>query len=146
MSIIRNDTQVALNDLHVALQRSSDHYLDAAKFLQDEHASELCRRLAAEREQLISAVEQAVRESGELPSVPDKDRETGEELLERLESLFSADQTREVLQKRLDTERELRALLDEPEMAVLDEHYAELKERCRKRVDDAVRALAERID
>ncbi|KUJ84950.1 hypothetical protein AWR36_004800 [Microbulbifer flavimaris] len=145
MSIIRNDTQVALNDLHVALQRSSDHYLDAAKFLQDEQASEFCRQVAAEREQLINAVEQAVRESGELPSAPDRDREAGEELLERLEGLFSADQTREVLQKRLDTERELRALLAKPDMAVLDEHYADLKQRCRKSVDDVIRALGERI-
>lgn len=145
MSIIRNDTQVALNDLHVALKRSADHYRDAAEFLQDGEVSAFCKRAATERDQLADAVGKAIREHGELPSVPDRDRETGEQLLERLESLFSADQTREVLQKRLEHERQLLATLDEPQMAALDKQYADLKSRCRDSIGEAIQALEQRI-
>ncbi|WP_237064674.1 hypothetical protein [Microbulbifer guangxiensis] len=145
MSIIRNDTQVALNDLHVALKHSADHYREAGEFLQDGEVSAFCEQAAADRDQLAGLVEQVIRESGQLPSVPDQDRETGEQLLERLESLFSADETREVLQNRLDIEQQLLATLDEPEMAALDKQHAELKARCRNSVTEAIRSLKQRI-
>ena len=89
MSVLRNDLQVALNDLHVALMQSADHYRYAAELVANELACQLFETIADSRDLLAKEAEEAIRDSGDLPSVPDVYRETGEQLLQRLEAVFS---------------------------------------------------------
>ena len=142
MTLLRNDVQLALNDLHRALRYSVDQYRDAAEFLDDSEASAFCDKLAKEREALASEVAAEIRSRGDLPAAPDSDREAGEQLLQRLETLFSADQTREVLERRRDAEREFMQMFEEEELAAMEADCGALKTRCRESVEQALASLA----
>ena len=141
MTILRSKREAALNDLHVSLKQSADHFRDAAEFLQDDAASALCRTLAGERDELANDVAATIRADGELPSAPDPDLETGEQLLNRLQGLFSADQTREILQQRCEAERELLAFLRGDESASLRNEDEPLLQRCCRSVESAIARL-----
>lgn len=141
MTLLRNDVQLALNDLHKALRYSVDQYRDAAEFLDDTEASTLCDKLAKEREALASEVAAEIRSRGELPAAPDSDREAGEQLLQRLETLFSSDQTREVVERRRGAEREFMQMFEGEELAAMEADCGELKTRCRESVARALESL-----
>ncbi|WP_237055846.1 hypothetical protein [Microbulbifer sediminum] len=141
MALIRDDVQVALNDLHVALKHSADHYRYAAEFLSDESAASHCQAIAGERDQLAGLVADAIRAAGDLPAVPDSEREVGEQLLQRLESMFSADQAREVMAQRRDADRDLLAWLEGDALAALEAGHGDLLRRCRASVADTLAAL-----
>lgn len=123
MSIFRTDLQVALNDLHVAAQQSADEYENAAEFINDEGASQLLATVAQERARMTEKLERAIEKTGGLPSTPDTDRETGQQLLERLHALFSADQTADVIQQRLEREALLEKQLERSRDASLGGEY-----------------------
>ncbi|SDK25090.1 hypothetical protein [Microbulbifer yueqingensis] len=143
MALIRDDRETALNDLHMAFRHSADNYRDAAEFLDDPEASERCLAIARGRDELAERVAEEIRALGELPSVPDRDRETGEQLLQRLEAMFSPDETTRVLLQRRDAEHELLTLLRGDELAPLRENYRELFKRCEDDVEQTLAGLAQ---
>ncbi|BFM19210.1 hypothetical protein [Gilvimarinus japonicus] len=137
MSVLRNDLQVALNDLHVALMESADHYRYAAEFVSDALTGELFETLAEARDLLADEAEEAIRDSGDLPSVPDVDRETGEQLLQRLEAVFSADEAADVMAQRLEGEAQFEELLNTPEIKAIDKDYPTLRRACLQSIEVA---------
>ncbi|MDO3383081.1 hypothetical protein [Gilvimarinus algae] len=141
MSVLRNDVQVALNDVHVAFMESADHYRDAADFLNKASVSRGLIAIAEQRDQLVGDIEKAIRDSGDLPSVPDTDRETGEQLIQHLTAMFSADETQGVLQQRREDEQWLQELLDSPELACLAKDYQAIVSRCRDNIEWALEKL-----
>lgn len=132
MSILRSEHQVALQELFVMIQESVDHYEDAAEFVDNEATSELFLGIVSQRKDLAEKVAQAIRETDDLPTAPDADREAGTQLLHHLHSLFTRDQTRDVIDQRLQAEQ---ALIDklatleskdaEPDFAALRQQFAE---------------------
>lgn len=126
MNLIRNDRQVALNDLLVAVQESADHYQDAANFLEDEPTCVYLQQFAKQRLILTSHLEDAVRAEGDLPSAPDPDRETGSMLLEHLGANLSADEAATVIEHRLQKEEELAELIENAREIGIDDNHAEL--------------------
>lgn len=141
MSLMRSDRQVALNDLHLAMQESADLYEYTAGFLQEPAAAELCKALAGDRARLAKLLEQAIRAEGELPSEPDPDKEAAEQLQQRLETLFAEDQVSGVISHRLEAERALKTFVQRDEFEVLEEKSSSLLEDCRQAVDTAVAKL-----
>jgi hypothetical protein len=113
MSILRNEYQVALQDLHALLQESADHYRDSARFVDDGRAARLFHEIADDREAFAARVADVIRGTGDLPAAPDADRETGEQLIHRLRAWFSPDQMRDVIGQRLEAEVELASWLVE---------------------------------
>lgn len=111
MNLIRNPQQLALNDLLVAIRASADHYRDAAAFVESWTASEDLGRIAGERDALVQRLEEAVRSAGDLPSVPDEDRESVEKLFHRLHASLSRDEIHDIMRQRLDAERQLAGLV-----------------------------------
>lgn len=111
MSIMRSEYQVALQDLHARVQESVDHYRDSARFVEEARAARLFRNIADDREAFASRVAEVIRRTDDLPAAPDADRETGEQLIHRLHAWFSSDQTRDVIEQRLDAEAELASWL-----------------------------------
>lgn len=141
MSILRNDLQVALNNLHVALIASDEDYRDAAEFVSDSAVKELFIQLAERRQVLEKSVAVAIRASDDLPSVPDPDRQTGQHFLQRLEAAFSADQTVEIIEQRLAEEAELEELLNDTEMSVIDKEFPSLRSECMASIKEATEKL-----
>lgn len=117
MTLIRNKQQLALHDLLVATRKTADHYRDAADFLGFIPASDELRRVASERERLIERLERAVRQAGDLPSLPDEDRESVEKFLHHVHANLSSDEVQDILRQRLDAEREFAHLLGSVEDA-----------------------------
>lgn len=111
MGILRSEQQVALQGLYRLLQESADHYRDAAQFVDDAKAADLFTSIADGRDSLAEKVAQAIRDTGDLPAAPDADKETGEQLLHRLHAWFTADQTRDILEQRVQAEEDLTAVL-----------------------------------
>lgn len=104
MNIMRNEDQVALQDLHARVRESVDHYRDAARFVEDGRIARLFDGIADDREAFAARVARTIRENGDLPGAPDADRETGEQLIHHLRAWFASDQTRNVIEQRLEAE------------------------------------------
>lgn len=142
MSILRSEVQVALNELHVAIRESADLYHFVAGLLQNPQAVSAFSEFARERDQLAAQLAESIRASGDLPGEPDRDREAGEEVRERLEAMIAADQTAEVIEHRRSAERDLLTLLDGKRLEVLQPEYTDLLARCRSSVERALDQLA----
>jgi hypothetical protein len=142
MTILRDEVQVALNDLHKALKHSAGQYRYVAEFLDGPEICAGCSDIAKRRDNLAARVASAIRASNDLPAEPDKDKETGEQLLQRLEAMFSADQISEVVAQRRDEDRALLALVNSDTLAALDKEYAEVKCQCREEVEQTLEDLA----
>lgn len=137
MNVLLNEVQVALNNLHVALMESADHYRYAAEFVSDTKTRELFEALAEARDLLADKAAEAIRASDDLPSVPDTDRETGEHILQWFKAVFSADEAAEVITQRIEAEAQFEQQLNTPEMAVMDKDYPSLRQECLHSVEVA---------
>ncbi len=141
MNLLRTDLQTALHDLHVALQESIDNYQDSAEFVKNRPVSELFETIAKEREPLRDEVEQAIRKADDLPAAPDSEKEAGEQLIHHLHSLFSRDQTEDVIAQRLEGEAALEQVVEEGQAMNVGEPYTALSARCLELIDSARRRL-----
>lgn len=121
MSIIRTDKEVALNDLLVASRETVDHYRDAAEFLEDVKITSILREIADQREPFVARLTHAVRALGDLPSMPDPDKETGAMLLHHAGAFLSDDYATEVLQQRIEAEQHLAELIEAGRAVGLEE-------------------------
>ena len=137
MSILRSDAQVALNDLHMALQESADHYRYAADILQDAAASDVGKTLAEERRTLAVQVADAIRQSGELPGAPDPDREAAEQIRERFETMVGDDEVSAIMAHRQQGEEELLRMLEREVSPVLEGTHSALLAQCRDSIEHA---------
>lgn len=145
MNLLRTDKEVALNDLLVASRESADHYQDAIEYLEEEHITEALRQIRQQRLTFIERIEHAIRALGDLPSMPDPDRETGEMLLHHVAAALSSDTATEILEQRVKAERHLLELLDACRTAGLEEAHGTLLAEMEQDVH-AVIAQLERLE
>lgn len=106
-----SDTEVALNELLVACRESIDHYQDAAELVGQSDIAERFLDIAKRRKLFLNRLSSAIRDLGDLPSVPDPDKEAGEMILHRLGAALSSDYTNEALTQRIKTEEHILALV-----------------------------------
>lgn len=112
MSFFRTDGQAALNSLLVAARETLDHYRDAAE-LSEENLGQILRSISGKRREFIHKLEDAVRATGDLPTMPDPDKEAGEMLVHHIVALIKSDYTANILEQRMDAEKTLDTLLNE---------------------------------
>ncbi len=146
MTLIRSEQQARLDDLNTALQETGDLYLEAARTLEDEESAAILREIAAERAELTEHIAATVRAMGDLPSLPDRDRETLHALLERLGAAMAADNTHKILEQRLHGERHLIELVEECQQAPLDEQASVLVDGIADHVQEAIARLQALLD
>ncbi|MCK7597393.1 hypothetical protein M0G74_08950 [Microbulbifer sp. CAU 1566] len=146
MGIFRSDVQVALNDLHLALQESADHYRFAAEFLGESPACQVCEQLAGAREALALKVADLIRAAGELPSEPDRDLEAAAQLRQQFEALFSEDAAAGVVRQRIRSEMDLENLLKGDVVSPLEAEHAALLRDCRNSAERALKLMAPLAD
>ncbi len=141
MNLLRTDKEVALNDLLVASRESIDHYQDAVEYLDDDHVTPVLRMIMQERLGFIERIEQAIRALGDLPSVPDPDRETGEMLLHHITAALSSDTATQILEQRLKAERHLLELVQVCRAAGLDDEHGPLLRELEQQIHTAIEGL-----
>lgn len=108
-----SDLEVALNELLVACRESVDHFRDATQLISAKTISYEFIRIADTREYFIPKLEQRIRELGDLPSVPDPDKEDSEMLLHHLGAVVADDYTHKVLQQRIAAEKNIVSLIEQ---------------------------------
>lgn len=112
MTFIRTDEEVALNDLLVASRETVDHYQHAIEFFKELQLANILRTIVQQREALMVRIESAIRALGDLPSVPDPDKETGQMLLQQISAAISENTAAEILKQRVEAEKHLLELVD----------------------------------
>ncbi|HTF85509.1 MAG TPA: hypothetical protein VL987_13080 [Cellvibrio sp.] len=141
MNLLRTDKEVALNDLLVASRETADHYQDALEYLGDHSITSALRDIMQERLSVIERIEQAIRAMGDLPSMPDPDRETGEMLLHHVTAALSSDSATEILEQRIKAERHLLALLQACNDVGLDNDQPQLLQEMAQQVHGVITRL-----
>lgn len=126
MNFIRTDQQVALNNLLVAIRESIDHYHDAAGLLEEKAIRTLFGEISSERKSLAVRLEQAIRESGDLPTMPDPDKETGEILMHHLGAFLESQYADNILEQRIAAEEKIANLIVDGKAAGLDASHGAL--------------------
>lgn len=126
MGLFLSDEQVALNELHAASQQTADHYRDAADFLDDQQVADELREIAQLRDDIVLRLEEVIRATGDLPSVPNADKEGIEQLIHRIRAALSPDETQEVLRQSLTIEQSLQEQAEALRQDALAQNYDEL--------------------
>lgn len=126
MSIIRTDKQMALHDLLIAIEESSDQYQDAAEFLRNHQACVYFEQFAKQRLILTSRLEQAIRSEGDLPSAPDPDRESSAMAFQHMLAHLSQSEASTVIEQRLEKEEEINELVQTALEVGVDKDYPAL--------------------
>ena len=125
MNFIRTDSQAALNSLLKNTRETLDHYKDAAELVDDGYA-QLIRDIARERRIFIRHLEDAVRASGSLPTVPDPDKEAGEMLIHHVAAMIKSNYAPDVFEQRIEGEKNLTALVDEAKKTEIETAHINL--------------------
>ncbi len=107
-----SDTEVALNELLVACRESIDHYQDATELVERPDTATIFMEIVKNRKLFLPRLESAIRELGDLPSVPDPDKEAGEMVLHHLGAALSTDYTNEALTQRINAEQHMLTLVN----------------------------------
>lgn len=107
-----SDTEVALNELLVACRESIDHYQDATELVESSDVAKDFLDIINVRKLFLTRLESAIRELGDLPSVPDPDKEAGEMVLHHLGAALSTDYTTEALTQRISAEEHILTLVN----------------------------------
>lgn len=113
--MLRDDRQVAVDNVIVALEQSSDAYADASELLKPD-APEMAARfekLARRRARLAARLSDHLREMGDLPSEPDQDWETLDVLVRHLWAHFAGSEQKEFLTEAVSREEEIAARLSD---------------------------------
>jgi uncharacterized protein (TIGR02284 family) len=98
--MLRDDLQVALNDLVVALQEAADGHEAAAEHLQAGGPADQLRALAARRSALAEDLGERLRALGDRPSEADSDFETLVDLFAQMKAALSPDDVSSLLEDR----------------------------------------------
>lgn len=105
--MLRNEKQIALNEVVVACKKAADVYDVCADRAQDPGMARLLREAAAERRMGLPGLEEWLQASGDLPREPDEDAETARGVLTSLKSALSPDERQSVVEDCERAEEEL---------------------------------------
>lgn len=140
MNIFRTDSQVALNTLLVAAMETLDHYRDAVEMVET-NFGHIFGDIGKLRRELIHRLKDAVRASGDLPAVPDPDKEAGEMLLHRIAAMIKSSYAVDILEQRIEGEKKLADLIVEAQTTDAGAQYAILLDEFARHVSETISQL-----
>lgn len=140
MNFLRTDDQVALNSLLVAALETLDHYRDAAE-LAETNLGQLFRNIDRQRRNFIHRLKEAVRASGNLPAVPDPDKEASEMLLHHVAALIKNSYDVDILEQRIKGEIKLADLIIEAQTIAPDAPHTTLLDEFAEHISDTITQL-----
>lgn len=139
--MFRDDVEVALNSVLVECEANARHFRYTAELLEGNTDTQLLYRLAGERDALATELRHTLRRHGELPDTVDVERQTLQELKDRVITSLSRNGRNAVLLERVEDEERLAsaaaAALDLP----LAEESRPLIERVRKEAESGAEYL-----
>lgn len=134
--LLRNEAQMALNQVESLVVESADHY-EAAAGKTASPLSQLLTELAQERRQLASELAAHIRALDDLPQHPDPDREAVGDLLTSIKTLFSDNTDDVVIDERMRFEDELAKAVREALQQALPEDTKTFLQRVASNIESA---------
>lgn len=105
--LLRNNQQLALNNVETLLVQAADHYAASEKKAVDPGLSQLFSGLSEQRSKLAAELADHIRALDDLPQTPDPDMETVGDLLASVKALFSTDERSTLIDDRVQFERKI---------------------------------------
>lgn len=102
--LLRNQQQLALNQVESLCIEAADHYAAAASQTDDAKLVELFEELAEHRSRLAAELADHIRAMDDLPQAPDPDRETADDVISAIKSFFSTDADGNLIDERQEFE------------------------------------------
>lgn len=136
-----SDIEVSLNELLVACRESVDHYHDATELVERSDIVQTFLDIVKNRKLFLTRLESAIRELGDLPAVPDPDKEAGEMALHHLGAAVSEDYTDEALTQRINAEEHILTLIDAANVTEANESCTKLLNDLSKHIDETIKML-----
>lgn len=137
-----SDIEVALNELLVACRESVDHYQDATELVEHADIAKNFAKIASQRKTFLTRLEAAIRELGDLPSVPDPDKEASAMMLHHLGAALSPDYTNELLAQRIEAEEQIMNLIDQARATAVNESCAALLTDLANHVEQTIKLFS----
>lgn len=109
--LLSTPAEAALAEIGSYCRECADRYRDAAGLAQSVPLRDLFATLAARHDTAAAEVESYIRAHGELPRMPDPEREALGELATRVKRVFAADEGDVLIGERVDGARQLDALV-----------------------------------
>jgi DNA repair exonuclease SbcCD ATPase subunit len=126
----------------VAAEESADHLSNAAEYVEAADAREHLLDLVREREKHVEALREALCKLEDLPAAADPDRETAEQLLQRVRAwLAPEDGEASFIEQRLSGEEKLQSKIDDARENELSEENKRLLNALADNVRQTIRRL-----
>lgn len=139
--MIRNDVQVALNEVLEQCEHVARRYRHSASIASERKVTGLLNRLAAEREGEAGQLRFHLRALGDTPDVSDVEPDALRELGDRVTARLAASGDAALMRERAEDEHRLRALVDQALAAPVPGDARTALERMRRAVAAAVEQL-----
>ena len=137
-----SDLEVALNELLVSCRESVDHFRDATRIIAAEKMAQDFKQIADTREYYIPKLENQIRELGDLPAMPDPDKEDGEMLIHHIGAAVSDDYTHTLLQQRIEAEKKILDLIEQAKHNDEDQACGDLLDDLVEHVNKTIEKLS----
>jgi len=111
--MLRNDTEVAINDLLVHCESSAQQLRHSAELMKNHAQSALLIELAERHEQHAEELRNRLQRWGKLPDTADEDRLTVKEFKDKITALFSRQGLSAVIRHRAEEEARLAQMADQ---------------------------------
>lgn len=141
--LLRDDTQVALNDVESRSLESADHYAAAVHRTEDDTLALLMSELAELRRQQAAELAAQIRAAGDLPKAPDQDRQDMRDLMNMIRPLLTGDERVSLISEREQAEDKLADAVDAALAVSLSREARSLLIGMQSSVHEAKRRLAE---
>lgn len=105
--LLRNDAQVALNEVEELCIEAADHFANSAKRSDDAVLSDVFKSLARSHSEIALEIAEELRHMDDLPKMPDPDREAAVEVLSAVKQFFSGDARATMLEEHIIAETRL---------------------------------------
>lgn len=139
--LLRNEQQLALNQVETLCIATADHYAAAADNVEDEALSTLFSALAQQRRELAVELADHIRALDDLPQQPDPDREVIDDLITGIKAFFSGDQRETMIEERKKLERSLADAVHAAQQQALSAETKMFLTRLQSHVEATIRQL-----
>lgn len=140
--LLRNEQQLALNEVETLCMEAADHYAAAAERTADAGLAQLFAELARQRRALAADLGVHIRALDDLPKHPDPDMETVGDLLSGIKALFSGDERKTLIEDRAQFELKVAQAVQSALQQSLSDDAKAVLARIQSHVESARHRLA----
>jgi hypothetical protein len=137
--MLRTEKQAALDAVINSSRRSIEHYRWVADSSNAERDRILLYQLALQRETIVDKLAPQMYKLGDMPSSPDPEKLTVEEMFTQLKAAVSADEKKVLADSLNDFDAQLLQDIGEASVLDFDEETAAIMEELRQSVEEAKR-------